>query len=183
MTSPTQSETRLPDNHTISQTIMQSSAYARTLLILEEGGFGLGPDTASPGDRICVILGCDTPLALRPLSDGTFVVVGDSYVNNLMDGEALLGPLPSNRQCVARDGPDGVRYPAYVDRQTGGLCLEDPRLAEPLPKGWEVATHDKEEFLMAFLHLETGERTWQDPRLTEDALSSRGVPLRWFELV
>ncbi|KAI4131199.1 MAG: hypothetical protein LQ341_006382 [Variospora aurantia] len=41
-------------------------------------------------------------MVLRPTDDGSFLVVGECYVQGLMDGEALLGLLPSNWRRVLR---------------------------------------------------------------------------------
>jgi len=55
------------------------------------------PADARFGDHICVILGCEVPLLLRPSAshNGQYQLVGGYYVHGLMYGEGLLGPIPS----------------------------------------------------------------------------------------
>jgi hypothetical protein len=44
---------------------------------------------------LCVILGCGSPVVLRPTRDGLFYLVGDCPVPGLLNGDELLGRLPS----------------------------------------------------------------------------------------
>jgi Heterokaryon incompatibility protein (HET) len=54
------------------------------------GGFvGLCPSEAQPGDEIFIPLGSHVPLVFRKDVDGFYLVIGDAYVQGLMDGEAL----------------------------------------------------------------------------------------------
>jgi hypothetical protein len=51
---------------------------------------GLASRFAQPGDVITVLLGCSTPIILRPA--GTqFKVIGDVYLYGFMSGEAVRG--------------------------------------------------------------------------------------------
>jgi hypothetical protein len=61
--------------------------------------FGDNRNQVWTGDEIAIIFGCSTPLCIRPMG-GYFQVLGEAYVQGLMDGEALrfLG-----------DGKSGVR--------------------------------------------------------------------------
>ena len=70
--------------------------YYQGRLVVEtrEGYIGLVPEMAQLGDQVCVLLGCDLPMLLRPTSESEYQVVGSCYVDGLMFGEALLGPLP-----------------------------------------------------------------------------------------
>lgn len=40
----------------------------RTVFITESGGFGLGPGSTRPGDRLAILLGCDVPVVLRHIN-------------------------------------------------------------------------------------------------------------------
>ena len=40
------------------------------------------------GDQIAIVLGCSTPLAVRPVGN-TFQVLGEAFVQGLMDGQAM----------------------------------------------------------------------------------------------
>ncbi|KAF2194205.1 hypothetical protein K469DRAFT_537682, partial [Zopfia rhizophila CBS 207.26] len=48
----------------------------------------LGPQRTQSGERICVLLGSNYPLMLYPVRKES-PVVGECYVNGLMEGEAL----------------------------------------------------------------------------------------------
>ncbi|KAH8896064.1 HET-domain-containing protein [Thozetella sp. PMI_491] len=51
---------------------------------------GREPNQARPGDLICIVFGCSTPLVIRPcLGDDAFLVIGEAYVQGLMEGQAL----------------------------------------------------------------------------------------------
>jgi hypothetical protein len=51
---------------------------------------GLAPWRTEAGDIICVLRGCSFPVMLRPIDDH-FSLVGEIYVDDFMDGQALLG--------------------------------------------------------------------------------------------
>jgi hypothetical protein len=52
------------------------------------GYFGLGPPVTSPGDIISVFFGGRTPFLIRP-QDDSFEIVAETYLQGLMNGEAL----------------------------------------------------------------------------------------------
>lgn len=68
----------------------------RRFMTTERGYMGWAPDNilgsdeaqTKKGDLIAILFGCSTPLVIRPLGD-CFQVVGEAYVQRLMDGEAL----------------------------------------------------------------------------------------------
>jgi len=49
---------------------------------------GLGPIGCQEGDKIAIIFGCLTPFILRE-DAGAYILIGDSYVQGLMKGEAM----------------------------------------------------------------------------------------------
>lgn len=52
--------------------------------------YGLGPDTVSPGDLVCVLFGCTVPVILRRVGDsGHHILVGDAFIPGCMSGEAV----------------------------------------------------------------------------------------------
>lgn len=64
------------------------------------GYIGTVPETALPGDLICVVVGGRVPLVLRLMEmsdemrnseDRRYTFVGDCYVHGIMDGEAMYG--------------------------------------------------------------------------------------------
>lgn len=73
--------------------------------------------------------------------------------------------------------------PAHIDRQTGTITREGPRL-RPLPQEWRsmVFKVDKD-YDPPFQNIQTREVTVQDPRLCPEALLKRGVDVKVFNLV
>ncbi|KAI0020218.1 heterokaryon incompatibility protein-domain-containing protein [Xylariomycetidae sp. FL0641] len=53
------------------------------------GHIGTAPDEADPDDIAVVLFGSRVPLILRPLNDGTFLLMGAAYVNGVMYGERI----------------------------------------------------------------------------------------------
>jgi len=53
------------------------------------GRLGLGPAILKPGDKIVILLGCRVPVLLRP-QEGRYRLVGESYVDGIMYGEAIV---------------------------------------------------------------------------------------------
>ncbi|KAF2113551.1 heterokaryon incompatibility protein-domain-containing protein [Lophiotrema nucula] len=72
------------------------SSKKRRLMLTEKGYMGWAPDNiygrdaeqTERGDLIAVVLGCSTPLAIRRRGD-KYQVLGEAYVQGLMDGEAI----------------------------------------------------------------------------------------------
>ncbi|CAA9964978.1 HET domain containing protein [Pyrenophora teres f. maculata] len=72
------------------------SAKKRRFMTTMKGYMGWAPDNifgkeneqSRAGDLIAIIFGCSTPLAIRPCGD-RFQVLGEAYVQGLMDGEAI----------------------------------------------------------------------------------------------
>jgi hypothetical protein len=62
----------------------------RRLFSISGGNFKFGKawDSIKPEDHICLILGCDVPLVLRPVEDH-YELIGDCYVDGIMAGEAM----------------------------------------------------------------------------------------------
>ena len=100
----------------------------RSFLTTREGYIGLAPKAAKPGDQICVLLGCTMPLVLRPTSGLQYKVVGECHVHGLQEGEAFLGPLPDEYQPILIW--DQAYYSAFIDKRTGDIQYEDPRLED-----------------------------------------------------
>jgi Heterokaryon incompatibility protein (HET) len=71
-------------------TSLCSVSTGRRFFISTGRYMGLGPPTTQAGDLICVLYGRPTPFILRPDPDeNTYQLIGEAYVNDLMDGEAL----------------------------------------------------------------------------------------------
>ncbi|EWY95078.1 hypothetical protein FOYG_04200 [Fusarium oxysporum NRRL 32931] len=76
----------------------QASQYAsllgryvgqRRIFLTDEGYLVLGLCSAFEPDSVWVVSSCPVPLVLRSRADGTYQLVGDSYVHGIMKGEAI----------------------------------------------------------------------------------------------
>jgi hypothetical protein len=63
-------------------------AKHRSFFFSSKGYMGLGPPDLQVGDKICVVLGCDKPIVIRPKGDN-YLVVGKCLVYGLMNGEII----------------------------------------------------------------------------------------------
>ncbi|CAG8976389.1 hypothetical protein HYALB_00012536 [Hymenoscyphus albidus] len=89
---------------------------ARRLLVTTKGYFGWAPDFRGDseeeqtivGDLICFVFGCSVPLIIRLADEGTgglYKVVGEAYVEGLMNGEVLeLSDVNSRYHILLSDG-------------------------------------------------------------------------------
>ncbi|EXF76140.1 hypothetical protein CFIO01_03533 [Colletotrichum fioriniae PJ7] len=153
----------------------------------------MGTSHARPeiGDKLVVLLGCPSPLLIRPdpasiSEEQRYRVVGATYTHGLMDTEALLGPLPEGwRVRMARESGffDSMHFFSITADKT---TKEDPRLGED-PSGWErletVRTGSDPWNFARYRSRQTREVINSDPRLTVDALKSRGVGVECYSLV
>ncbi|KAK5215057.1 hypothetical protein LTR96_011387 [Exophiala xenobiotica] len=64
-------------------------ALGRSFFVTKKGYFGLAPPDARKKDVIAILFGSKVPLVLRSQADGTFVLIGETHVQGLMDGEAV----------------------------------------------------------------------------------------------
>jgi hypothetical protein len=75
---------------------VQSVIWNRRFLV--SGGSrrftGLSPMAAQVGDEICILYGCSVPVVLR-LEGDHWLLVGECYVDGIMDGEAVDGEFAS----------------------------------------------------------------------------------------
>ncbi|KAL8787130.1 MAG: hypothetical protein Q9195_007912 [Heterodermia aff. obscurata] len=160
------------------------SMYRRRLFVSKEGHIGLVPKEAMDGDIVCVILGCKSPLLFRPLANGNHTVVGECYIQGLMNGEALLGPLSNGWESVLIGEEDLGYYDGFHNADTGERSFVDPRLGS-LPPAWILKDPrrgaDRNNW---FVNNQTGAKLYwpQDPRMTAEALEAQGVPLQDFIL-
>jgi hypothetical protein len=70
------------------QDVQQSSAN-RTFFCTEQGHIGLGPWIMEIGDECWLPLGSTVPFVLRPVAERRYKVLGQAYVNRIMEGEAV----------------------------------------------------------------------------------------------
>ena len=162
---------------------VRSSIRGRSFFTTDDGYVGLAPTATKLGDQVSVLLGCQSPLVLRPCGDGSYKVMGECYIDGFMDGAAYLGPLPTKWQRTARYFEGfATNYYTFVNLQTGEFQVEDPR-SGPLTAGWYISDHERKDALNLYANDETGVRTRFDPRMTPEALTARGVEMREFQLV
>ncbi|KAF5712164.1 heterokaryon incompatibility (het-6OR allele) [Fusarium mundagurra] len=64
-------------------------AAQRRVFLTDEGYLGLAFSSALEGDSVWVVSACPVPLVMRPRGDGTYQMIGDSYVHGIMEGEAI----------------------------------------------------------------------------------------------
>ena len=147
----------------------------RHLFRASNGYIGIGPSWAEPGDLICVLLGCDAPMLLRPVGGGPddgdsktqkYKVVSKCFVLGLSQGEAVLGPLPDHivPQFISED-PIGIMRHAFLDTLTGRRFFRDPRLPDTFSADDDDCYRGKT----------------VPPQM--DTFAQKGVNLRWFYLV
>ncbi|KAL2065756.1 hypothetical protein VTL71DRAFT_3426 [Oculimacula yallundae] len=169
----------------------------RSFFTTSDGQIGMGPELAQSGDIVAIILGCCTPLLLRPTQQDThtYRVVGDCYIAGMMDTEALLGPLPAG---WSRKYAHNASDRAVILYKNGSTTTQDDPRASAFPQGWRNRFGTKDNQLvnepdygdeMGHLgriwwdNLGTGQRTLYDPRLTPDLLRARGVDMVEITLV
>jgi hypothetical protein len=166
-----------------------STCQGRSCFTTTEGYIGLAPRETRSGDIICVLLGSDVPLVLRSKGEGKYSVVGECYCHGIMDGSALLGPLPVGFEFMINFVQDLEGYfKAFIDRRSGKVQGEDPRLAGyPLPPRWRIETFYEGATVEFVRDNDDGtekERTLDfDPRMTPDELRKRGVNVVKFDLI
>lgn len=97
----------------------------------KQGSIGLALSNTRVGDIIAIMLGCSTPLALRPSPRGPdhYTVVGECYVHRAQDGNMLLGSLPSPWVGMAAWAEGDRRVLRFLNTDTQEVSIEDPRLA------------------------------------------------------
>jgi hypothetical protein len=68
-----------------------AKAFKRRPFVTTKGYLGLGPDDIKAGDVIAPVMGSQVPFVLREVVDGKYQIVGEAYVDGIMDGEAMAG--------------------------------------------------------------------------------------------
>jgi hypothetical protein len=67
---------------------INQAGSGRTFCLFDDGRAGWVPDTAKIGDRVAIFTGAEVPILLRPQGDAC-LVVGETYVHEMMDGQAF----------------------------------------------------------------------------------------------
>lgn len=170
-------------DYAVTNTI-HSKLLHRSVYRTSNGELGLAPHSAKAGNVVVAFLGCDSPMVLWPHDGDTYEVVGESYCRGFMACEVFLGPLPTTHRLVLRmsEPMTSTVYQVFLDLSSGMTHPEDPRL-DQLPRGWRFIEHNQKHIWHAFWNEETREQTFNDPRLTPEALKARGVEVRAFDLI
>ncbi|KAJ2996123.1 hypothetical protein NUW58_g1075 [Xylaria curta] len=81
-----------PPNYSasIDESLMAFASVLKFCLT-ENGRFSQVPISSQPGDCICVLVGGEVPLVARPTGRGTYTLVGECYLDGVMDGESFEG--------------------------------------------------------------------------------------------
>jgi hypothetical protein len=61
----------------------------RQFCVTSEGRVGWVPEATRAGDEICVLLGGKVPFVISDCGHGHYNLIGEAYINGIMDGEAL----------------------------------------------------------------------------------------------
>jgi hypothetical protein len=64
------------------------TASGRKLVGTSNGFLGIAPLAARHGDLVYILLGCNLPVILRGTGRGSFKLIGECYVQGLMNGES-----------------------------------------------------------------------------------------------
>ncbi|KAI1847110.1 hypothetical protein JX266_006985 [Neoarthrinium moseri] len=70
--------------------LVRNFCFHRSFYVTSTGRMGLGPSDTRVGDIVCVIPGGDVPYVIRQ-NGSQWCLVGESYVQGLMDGEVARG--------------------------------------------------------------------------------------------
>ncbi|KAJ0118422.1 hypothetical protein J7T55_009205 [Diaporthe amygdali] len=92
------------------------------------GSLVLAPPLVRPGDLVCVLLGSDNHVLLRPTSSSgeQFRLVGTCFAHCALYGTAFLGPLPPGIRIICNPRTSNM---TFISIETGQRSLVDPRLS------------------------------------------------------
>jgi hypothetical protein len=60
----------------------------QSVFYTEKGYVGQGKNRCKVGDLVCVLLGCNLPMILRPVEDH-YELIGEIYIHGIMHGEVM----------------------------------------------------------------------------------------------
>lgn len=61
----------------------------RRAFITSNGHLGIGPAILEEGDVVVIICGTEVPMLLRRCGGGVYKLIGEAYIDGIMDGEAM----------------------------------------------------------------------------------------------
>ncbi|KAF5709411.1 heterokaryon incompatibility het-6 [Fusarium mundagurra] len=161
------------------------SGYTKT----RNGSFVCVPTGSRRGDVIVTLLGLRSNLVLRPQpKDGSYLVIGPCYHPDFSDGQALLGDDFRGWQ---RGWCTSTRMLAFW-KEGRPIHRSDPRLdGVALPDGYTehvISISGPETQRPIWIHKDRDRKGARkepdcDPRMSEDELKKRGVPIQRFRLI
>ena len=155
----------------------------RAVYKTKSGKFGLAPNCTEPGDIAVALLGLSTVMILRGADDHTYKVIGESYCQGYMSCEGFLGQLPKTHRLVWVQSERAYgSWPVYYELASGTLSVDDPR-SGALPAGWSLKDHEEKHLYHLFIDEKSGDWGVEDPRLSPEVLSARGVDVKYFDLI
>ena len=85
---PTYSEqlNRVERHAAAFHTALSPTMPFRRLYLTEKGYLGLGPESTAVGDQVFMLHSAQVPFVLRGNEDGSFELIGETYVHGFMDG-------------------------------------------------------------------------------------------------
>ncbi|KAK4211138.1 hypothetical protein QBC37DRAFT_19744 [Rhypophila decipiens] len=126
--------------------VVLSVVSNRRYITTEEGFMGFAPTFTQSGDKVVVLLGCDSPFILRPLPNGGYRLLGQAIIYGLQDAERLLGRLPAPWTVIVDYGSadeDRTCPYRFWNPDTRETTSHDPRLPPLGPDSeWEDFDYD-----------------------------------------
>ncbi|KAI1438841.1 heterokaryon incompatibility protein-domain-containing protein [Xylaria sp. CBS 124048] len=92
--------TMMPGYSALVEGVVQGWVAALRFCITKQGRFAQVSQSSQPGDRICVLVGGEVPFVVRSTGRGTYTIIGECYVDGIMDGEALEGLEPDSLEIM-----------------------------------------------------------------------------------
>lgn len=66
-----------------------ASALNCRFLLTKSGTIGMGPHESRLGDIVVILFGARSPFVLRPVEDGFYTLLGETYLDNVMQGQHI----------------------------------------------------------------------------------------------
>ncbi|OTB18167.1 hypothetical protein K445DRAFT_19731 [Daldinia sp. EC12] len=133
------------------------------------GYFGITPPHTQVGDHICILIGFNGIVTLRPMPNNQFLYIGEAYIDRLRLGEGLLGPLPGDVQIYLTTHAERATF-GFRNKYSGKITFEDPRL-KSLPIDLSDYREQLKENGNAILFVHPG------------IFASIGVNVRYFDII
>lgn len=64
-------------------------SWGKRMAIFDSGHIGIVPQNSTVGDNVVIALGCSMPLITRMTDEECGMLIGESYIHGVMDGQLL----------------------------------------------------------------------------------------------